>query len=110
MSGFGIGDEPYFLTGLDETFTRISTGWKLAGAPEGTSAITHVYPNPTSSDAMIKAPNGSRIELITTDGRRISDATVSHQHAYLLTDLPKGSYYVRITAPSETVSELVIVY
>lgn len=110
MSGFGIGDEPFFLTGLDDSFTRISKGWKLAGAAAGTEELTAVYPNPTSSDAMIKAPNGSRVELLATDGRRISDAVVSHQHAYLLTDLPKGSYYVRITAPSETVSKLIVVH
>lgn len=110
MSGFGIRDEPFFLTGLDESFTRISKSWKLDGATEGAADIAHVYPNPTSGTTMVKAPNGSRIELLTTDGRRITDAMISHQHSYLLTDLPKGSYYVRITAPSETASELIIVH
>lgn len=111
MSAFAIGDTPYFVSGLKSDFSRTGEGWRLVPAPTEETAIRY-FPNPSTGDVIVKAPNGSQIQLYTTDARLVLETVVTEQHTAWLTLLEPGCYFLRVESASgeKNEDELLIVY
>lgn len=108
MSAFALEDTPYFLTGITDLSTRISTGWKLTNPSE--KASIQLYPNPAAGEVIVKAQNGSEISLYTIDGHLLRTATVEDQQTCWFRGLSSGVYELRVRSGETMVCETLIVF
>lgn len=110
MAAFGIGDTPYFLTGLTESFVRIPTVYRLGDAPVKAGVPFGIYPNPSAGEIVVKARNGSQVELFLPNGKRYAETKAGPQETAWFGDLPAGFYHVRVTTENETLCGKLVVY
>jgi N-acetylneuraminic acid mutarotase len=110
MSAFAIEDTPYFLTGITDNFTRVSTVWKLTNAPGTAGNLFSYYPNPSNGALVVKVINGSLVQLFTTDGKCYYEAYVDHQQTLFVEDLPAGSYQLKVQTGERVFVGMLIVH
>jgi N-acetylneuraminic acid mutarotase len=110
MSAFAIDDTPYFLTGLTESFQRTSAVYTLENAPVKAGVPFAIYPNPSAGEVVVKAPNGSLVELFLASGKRYAETKAGPQETAWFEQLPAGLYHVRVTTGHETLCGRLVVY
>lgn len=109
MSAFAIGDTPYFLTGISADYIRVSGVWKLDDAPKTNDPYMIYYPNPAAGHFVVKAWNGSTVQVFTTDGKCIRETLVGVQETALFEVLSPGTYKLRITTNEEIFTGTIVI-
>jgi len=109
MSAFAIDDTPYFVTGITEDFIRVSSCWKLENAP-ASDPFFACYPNPSNGTMVVKAKNGSHIQLFASDGKCVFETTVEEQQTVFLQAVPAGAYQLKVVTSNKIFHQGVLVY
>lgn len=76
----------------------IHVDWNLGTTDENTESIVTVYPNPASDNVFVNVEGQSHIEIYNIVGQCVKENDIQNgSEAISIANLPKGSYFIKVS-------------
>ena len=96
-------DCEYYVVGISGNLVSspsntIHVDWNLGTTDENTESTVTVYPNPASDNVFVNAEGQSHIEIYNLVGQCVKENDIQNGNETIsIADLPKGSYFIKVS-------------
>ncbi|MBK8557546.1 MAG: DUF1028 domain-containing protein [Lewinellaceae bacterium] len=87
-----------------DSLQTLYNAWKTTAVSSPNQATMRIFPNPASGQFFINSPDNGRTEIYDLNGQRVFQASVHEGINNFTPVVPKGMYFIRLTAQNNSIS------